>query len=549
MEYAKEMEHPMQNTCVAFGSFDGVHAGHREILAKLLEQKGLTPVVVSFATEGKKELYTEEEKRWLLNKAGVSTMISLPAAETEAMEPEAFVKEVLVGKLGAKKIVVGEGFAFGKDGKGDAALLGVLSGKYGYELILCPQVKIDGETVTADAIIKAFEAGDFDKAEKLLGHTFIVIGKVLHGKGHGRQSAMPTANIGFGDTKQLPPYGVYATLNLIDGEKIKGMTNIGLRPSDDSLPHPTIETFLLNFHRDIYDKEVVMECHQYIRPTIKFKNLDEVKKQIDHDISQIQDYLEKLGGEGSGNYRDAAYLLEGGEEGVLLIHGFCGSPRLYMHLSQILSKKGYTIYAPLLAGHGTKPEDIADCTAQDWINDVDKAYDEIKKYCKKVHIVGLSMGGGLGTYLAGRHGGDPSVLSVTLMVPGYALRNKDFYKMDFSDKYKMMGMVSRDAYGDERDDIKCGYTCMPMGGIKNLIDLMKLQEGWELKITAPTQVLYSAADPVCDPAVIDEVAKRIQSLESEHCYPESEHNLLMGDDHDDVNKRVLDFISKHSSIK
>ena len=244
--------------------------------------------------------------------------------------------------------------------------------------------------------------------------------------------------------------------------------------------------------------------------------------------------------------RDAPICLPGGDEGVLMIHGFCSSPGIFRYLAEILNGRGMTVSAPLLTGHGTEPEAICDIWANEWINDAERAYADLAARCRFVHLVGISMGGALAAYLAGRHTGEESLKSASLLVPGYALRNHQFYEMDFEGlKYKRLYVIKQRDYPDERQDLKAGYDCMCVGAIKKLIDLFPLVADWERLITAPTQVLYSAADPVCDPEVIGERARNIRPLESIHCYPESEHNLFMGEDHEDVNRRILEFIESH----
>ena len=127
------------------------------------------------------------------------------------------------------------------------------------------------------------------------GAVYIMMGRVVHGKAAGRKHGMPTANLGVAANKLFPPHGVYGTLSIIDGRYYRGMTNIGLRPSDDDIPIATIETFILNFDQDIYDKDVLLQVYAYIRGVKKFSGgLDEVRKQIDKDIQDVKSYMDEV---------------------------------------------------------------------------------------------------------------------------------------------------------------------------------------------------------------------------------------------------------------
>jgi len=243
--------------------------------------------------------------------------------------------------------------------------------------------------------------------------------------------------------------------------------------------------------------------------------------------------------------RDRPYLLPGGEQGVLFLHGFGSSPRLFLHLAEKLNADGYTACAPLLPGHGTALADLS-VPAQAWLDAARRELDTLLRCCRSVHVVGLSMGGTLATILAADHGGDERLRSVTLMVPGYSFRNPDYYKMDFSDPAKVMTFSPRPPAGDERDDLVCGYDGMTMGGVKSLIDLMGMVGDAPDRITAPVLLLYTAADPVVDPKSCAAAGRRIRSLEETHCYRRSEHTLLLGCNHKDAAGRTVRFIRRHS---
>lgn len=283
----------MNNTCVAFGSFDGVHSGHRAVVDKLLEvssRQGLTSVVLYYDYEEdllreKKVLSTGIEKKYLLSINGPEVLIPyIIDGQNKVTDAETFIKEVIVGMLGAKVIVAGK----------EDRNIGVLrkcAGKYGYTLVECDTVVSGGEPVTSERILRELEEGSLKKANELLGHPYLIMGMVMHGKALGRTVGMPTANIGFSDYKQLPALGVYGTLSDIDGKKIKGLTNIGRRPSVDNYSYITVETFLLDFSGDLYDKIITLEVHVFIRGIIKFNNLEEVKAQVNKDIESIRGYL------------------------------------------------------------------------------------------------------------------------------------------------------------------------------------------------------------------------------------------------------------------
>jgi len=293
MMYFCGNEFSISNTCVAFGSFDGVHSGHRAVVDKVIEvasTHGLTSVVLYYDYDeallsGKKILSTGIEKKYLLSINGPEVLISYRInSENAETDPETFIKEVLIGKLGAKIIVAG------KEDR-NIEVLRSCADKYGYAIVECDTVVEDGEAVTAERILKELEEGSLAKANKLLGHPYLIMGMVMHGKALGRTVGMPTANIGFSDYKQLPALGVYGTVSDIDGKRLIGLTNIGRRPSVDNYSYITIETFLLDFSGDLYDKIITLEVHHFIRGVIKFNNLAEVKAQVNKDIESIREKL------------------------------------------------------------------------------------------------------------------------------------------------------------------------------------------------------------------------------------------------------------------
>ena len=278
------MEWNMENTCVAYGCFNTMHKGHMAIAEKVKETaqaKGLTPVIVTFPKEGK-VLQTEVEKAYLFNKAGVETVLSY---EDGACEDAAFIKDVVSGKLGAKALIVGEGYK-------NLDAVKAAADKTGIEVVLCETQTADGKAVTDEMVMEVFEACNFQEVIALCGHPYIMIGQVEHGKALGRTVGMPTANLSSETNKIKPLDGVYATVVHVDNEFYKSMTNIGKRPSVDDFDYVTIEAFILDFARDIYGKTLVLEVHQFVRGVQKFANLEEVQKQVQKDIQKVREVLE-----------------------------------------------------------------------------------------------------------------------------------------------------------------------------------------------------------------------------------------------------------------
>lgn len=281
-EYVK-----LENTCAAYGTFDGMHRGHLKVVNRVAEEAqkaGLTSVILSFKEE-KQVLTTEQEKAYYAEKEGIDTFISVK--EEEEMSLDAFVKEILFEKLGVKVLVIGENHCDLENVKAEAE-------KNGIEVLVVEAEKEDGELITGDVILKAYQKSDYETIEKLCGHPYIIMGEVVHGKALGRTVGMPTANVGVPDHKIKPIDGVYATLGHVAGGVYKSLTNIGKRPSVDSHDYVTIEAFLLDFKQDIYGKPFLLEVHKFIRGVKKFDNLEEVQQQVQIDLGHVRDFLEKI---------------------------------------------------------------------------------------------------------------------------------------------------------------------------------------------------------------------------------------------------------------
>ena len=284
-----------EKTAVAIGKFDGIHVGHKELLSKILEKKkdGLKATVFTFDPSPEEffvghsvpQLFTREEKLKAFQELGVDILVMFPLNdETAATDPEEFVRRILVAELNAGFIAAGSDVSFGDKGKGDSKLLERLGKELSYELCIIDKVKIDGEEVSSTRVRNAVSDGDMDLTERLLGTKYSISGIVEHGNHLGHTIGVPTVNILPPSMKLLPPYGVYSSTVKIGKNEFKGMTNIGRKPTVSEKEKVGVETYIYDFDRDVYGEYIEVVLHSFVRPEIKFENMEQLKLQIQQDI-------------------------------------------------------------------------------------------------------------------------------------------------------------------------------------------------------------------------------------------------------------------------
>lgn len=307
MEYISQDTFTMGNTAVSLGKFDGVHRGHRllmEEIKKSSKREGLTSVVFTFSVhpstlltpEHARMIYTEDEKRILLEELGLDVMISYPfTKETLKMTAKNFVSQVLIGKLHAKRIVVGSDFRFGKGRQGDVDMLRQYSRVYGYELVVVDKLKENGQVISSTGIRQLLKSGEMERANALLGSPYFLKGTVVHGNHIGRATfSMPTANIIPGPEKLLPPSGVYATVTTLHGKQEPGITNVGVKPTVGDGYGIGVETNLFGTFEDFYGEEICVSFLKYIRPEQKFDSLQSLTRQMARDKETAESYFATL---------------------------------------------------------------------------------------------------------------------------------------------------------------------------------------------------------------------------------------------------------------
>lgn len=303
MDYITEFtDFKLHNSVVTLGKFDGIHRGHQLLLNKVLEYKilGYLTVMFTFAYHPSNLfsdieidlIYTEEEKKHILERSGLDVLISYPfTEETASIEPEEFIKKILIGKLDAKIIVVGSDFRFGHKRRGDVALLRAMSKEYGYELIVFDKMELNHRVVSSTYIRSEIADGHIEEANKLLGNPFTIFGEVQHGRKIGRTLGFPTTNLITSHTKLLPPNGVYASKTIIDGIEYPGITNIGNNPTVGTTPERRVETYIFDFDADLYGTSIAVSLYAFERPERKFASVDELKSQMKKDIEFGRKYF------------------------------------------------------------------------------------------------------------------------------------------------------------------------------------------------------------------------------------------------------------------
>lgn len=304
MEYVNHTNFHFENTAVSLGKFDGIHKGHQKLMDCVLEQKkkGLKAVTFSFLVHpgtllaGKEmaRILTEEEKKRKLEKMGMDVLVSYPfSKETLSMEPEDFIKDILVDKLDAKVVVVGANFRFGHNRRGDAELLKQYALKYGYEVQVFDRFKVEEERVSSTWIRKCIAEGNVEYVQTLLGEPYSISGEVVHGKKLGRELGIPTANVVPEKQKLLPPLGVYVSKTLVDGIWYQGITNIGVQPTVTEESGKLVETFLFDYKGDLYGKEIRTNLYYFERPEQKFESIEALKEQMERDCLAAKEYFER----------------------------------------------------------------------------------------------------------------------------------------------------------------------------------------------------------------------------------------------------------------
>ena len=284
---------------VALGVFDGVHLGHRAVIAAARNVLPVSPNVLPTTTvfsitgipKSGGKLLTEQQEREQAETLGVNEWLNVPFTAIRELTPAAFVHDILYTALGARVVCCGENYRFGNGGVGTAETLRKLCQPLGIDVRVIPTVRRDGEIVSSTAVRRALADGDPERAMLLLGRPYAVAFPVCAGNHLGAMLGFPTLNQPFPADYECPRFGVYASLVVIDGVQHRAITNVGVHPTVGNTA-PQAETYVHGYHGDLYGKTVSVQLIRFLRAEQRFDTVEALKAQITADVAAANALLQ-----------------------------------------------------------------------------------------------------------------------------------------------------------------------------------------------------------------------------------------------------------------
>ncbi|MGY0393790.1 bifunctional riboflavin kinase/FAD synthetase [Fusobacterium sp. SYSU M8A802] len=291
-----ELKEKLENSYVAIGTFDGVHYGHQQLIKMAIDKakkNGGQAVVFTFSShpmelinskKAPKNINTIDEKVYILEDMGVNCIVLQEFSKEFAdLKAEEFV-DILKEKVGSKEIFVGFNFSFGEGGKSNTKDLIRLGEERGIVVNEIPAIYLDEQLVSSTFLRKEVEHRDISEVNRYLGHSFLILGEVVHGKKIARELGFPTANVKMAK-RVYPKNGIYGARVKIEGEDFYryGVVNIGVNPTLKP-GEKSVEVNILDFDEFIYGKIIAVELLEYLREEKKFDSIEELKRVIGNDV-------------------------------------------------------------------------------------------------------------------------------------------------------------------------------------------------------------------------------------------------------------------------
>jgi riboflavin kinase/FMN adenylyltransferase len=294
----------LENTAITIGTFDGVHIGHKRILERLInnaKKMGVKSMVLTFFPHPRmvlqkdseiKLLNTLAEKEQILSELGVDHLIVHPfTKEFSRLTALEFVRDLLVHQLKVKSVVIGYDHRFGRNRNASIQELIGFGNTFDFKVEEIPAQEIDEVSVSSTKIRNALLSGDIQTANAYLGYRYMLSGKVVKGKGLGKNIGFPTANLHIEEPyKLIPQNGVYIVTCEYEGRSSHGMMNIGYNPTVDGTTK-SIEVHLLDVNEDLYDKDLQVRFLKKIRDEQKFDSLESLSDQLKNDKKRALEFL------------------------------------------------------------------------------------------------------------------------------------------------------------------------------------------------------------------------------------------------------------------
>lgn len=293
---------------ITVGTFDGLHLGHRKIIEQLItvaRKNQLTATILTFFPHPRmvlqqdvdlKLLHTIDEKIALMEKTGVEELIIHPfTKEFSRLSAAEFVGDILIGGLGAQKIITGYDHRFGRNRMASLDDLRELVMPFQVEIIEIPPEEVNEVSVSSTKIRHALLQGDIKTATNYLGYPFMLTGKVVRGKGLGRQLAFPTANLHIAEAyKLIPKNGVYVVKSRLHRKVVYGMMNIGYNPTVDGTEQ-SVEVYFFDFEGDLYGKIIQVDLLARLRDEQRFASVEALTNQLHKDREMAFSFIDTIG--------------------------------------------------------------------------------------------------------------------------------------------------------------------------------------------------------------------------------------------------------------
>ena len=298
---------PGRPSAVTVGVFDGVHRGHRHLVAALLEEarrESLAAVAITFNPHPRTVLRpgttiayltSLEQRVELLQSLGLDAVGVLAfTSELAQLEPRDFLG-LLADELDMRLLLIGPDFAFGRNRAGTLEVSSEIGDDLGFRVEIASMLDEGGKKVGSTAVRQALGVGDVSRVTQLLGRPFSLRGRVIEGDKRGRELGFPTANVEIGLDHALPAYGIYVSRAYVRETAYEACTSIGVRPTFDADEKPTVEVFILNFDGDVYGEDLRIDLLERLRGEEQFESADELVAQMHKDIDQTRGYFRSHG--------------------------------------------------------------------------------------------------------------------------------------------------------------------------------------------------------------------------------------------------------------